>query len=542
MVLRCSPRWHREDFAQAGARLYGEMVRRTCFALVCLSLAPGCFNPDDPQAETDTDPSAGSTTDDTPTSGPSSGPTTVSPGSSSGGSTTDDETGTPTSGGSTTGGAVVPDWGEGEPPDFGDLGDDGEGAVLVVHALDLADDVDVWLVGESEPAATDVSPAAAIRLQGVPREAHRVVLTRAGTQEAVACSEWFPLRAGEQWAAVAARGEHDCTTTADGDTPTFEQALALSGNTVRFVHAGTPDALTVGRNMVPEPGMLEPGGTLEGTDMPDCEASGCTVSYSVGAAGIGAPRHVTFATQEVSEVPPPGELMFVVRGDVRQDWPTEADSVRLLAVTIDADTRPLARDPEIAFVAPQTTADVSFSVPTPPSMMEVATATSCFPMQSCPLQAERFRAGSQDFWANGPAGRVNDTFELEAGERYLLVYTPAGQLQLVRDPFSREDAATSFGRVINWTDDLLTVGRVFNGAGQAFDGFTDVAAGTISDEAELPDGSWSLVYASGGGMLNAGCFSSAQTPAPWRGFVWSDGMFNLDVWPPDQVALGLICS
>jgi len=436
----------------------------------------------------------------------------------------------------------VPDWGEGEPPDFGDLGDEGEGAVLAVNTLTLGEAVDVWLVGESEPAATDLATGEAIRIEGVARDARRVVFARAGTTEAVGCSEWFPLRADEQWAAVATRGEHDCTSDDGGVTPTFEQTLALSGNTVRFVHGGRPDVLSIERGTVPEPGMLQPGETLDGSDLPDCETSGCTARYAVSSMGIGAPRHFTFATVEVADVPPAGEMMFVVLGDVRQDWPRELDSVAALAVTIEGGTRMLRRDPEVAFIAPEVTADVTFSVPAPPSIQPVATGAVCFPGKPCLAEALRFGAGEQEFYADGPEGNTNGMFQLDAGQRYVLLYTPGGALMLLEDTFSRMDAGTSVGRVVNWTTDTLTVGRVFNGMGQAFPNFTGVPSGQVSDEDEVPDGNWDFVYAIGGNNPGAGCFSPTNTAAPWRGFFWAVGQINLDAWPPTFGPLMTLCT
>ena len=316
------------------------MSRR--FALLACLLVPACFNSDDPGA--DTDPGSTGSTGEGSTSG---APTAGTETSSSEGSTTLDPTvvDSSTGGESSSTGGGVPDWGEGDPPDFGDLGDAGEGNVLVVHALTLDEAVDVWLVGDGSPIAQGLERGDAVRLEGIARDARRVVLARAGTQEAVACSAWFPLRADEQWATVATRGAHDCTSPDAGVTPTFEQALALSGNAVRFVHGGRPDVLTLERAGVPEPGMLQPGGTLEGTALPDCEASGCTIGYAVSSMGIGSPRHYTFETLEVADVPPPGEFMMIILGDVRQDWPSEPDSVMALTATIDGDVRLLRRDP-----------------------------------------------------------------------------------------------------------------------------------------------------------------------------------------------------
>ncbi len=503
-----------------------------------LVLATGCFNPDDPSADTDVAATTGSSSGETSMSGP-----TTTPGSSSGGTTVDPtEADTGSSSSSSTGGTDVPDWGEGEPPDFGDLGDEGDGAILVVHALEVPEAVDVWLVGDTEPLETDLSPGDAVRLTGIPRDARRVVLATAGTTDAVACSEWFPLRADEQWATVAVAAEHTCTG-GDGLTPTFEQDQALSGNAVRFVHGATPDVLTVQRGGTPEPGDMDFGETLVGTDLPDCETSGCSVRYTVGSSAVGQAHDFTFATQQVADVPPPGEVLFVVAGDVRQDWPGEDDAMALLAVTIEGGTRPMRRDPEVAFIAPETTADVTFAIPTPPSQMQVGTVAACFQGDNCVAPTRQFSPGMQTIFANGPQGNGSGDFDLQGGERYVLVYLPTtGDLVLQADEFSREDEGTSVGRLLNWTGDLLTLGLVFNGMGQAIPEFTDIAAGSVSDEGEVPDGSWDPVWSSGGAPVTRGCFSFAQTPAPWRGFFWRQGMLELDQWPPIVSPLGLICS
>lgn len=510
--------------------------------MVCLTSLVGCFNPDDPAADTDGGTSDGSSGGPATTS---SIPTTTGP--TAGSSTSDGTTVDPTvadtgSSDSSSGGSEVPQWGEGEPPDFGDLGDEGEGTVLVVHTLDIEDAVDIWLVGDAEPVATGLDPRDALRLEGVPRDARRVVFARAGTLDAVACSEWFPLRADEQWATVATLGEHDCTSAADGATPTFQQSQALSGNTVRFVHGAVADPLSIDLNTVLEPGPLEPGETVVGTDLPDCETSGCSIGYRLFSPGIGGVRRVTFATETVADVPPPGEMMFVILGDVRQDWPREPDSMAMLAVGFEGDARILLRDPEVAFAAPDTTGDVTFTVPAPPSVQEVGVAEPCFTEDDCSLSVATFRPGPQAFGAGGPTGQANETYDLEAGERYVLIYAPSGGFMLVRDEFSRADQGASLGRVVNWTDESLTVGRIFNGMPQAFDNFVDVAAGAVSDENEVPDGGWDVLFSTGGAPLQGGCFSFGNTPAPWRGLFWRRGQVNADSWPPVIRPLGLICA
>jgi len=510
--------------------------------VVCLTSLVACFNPDDPAGETD-----GGTTDGSsgePTAG-STTPTTTGPttsGSGSEGTTVDPTVAETGSGDSSSGGPEIPQWGEGDPPDFGDLGDDGEGSVLVVHTLNTQDAVDVWLVGEAEPIATGLAPRDAIRLDDVPRQARRVVLARTGTLDAIACSDWFPLRADEQWATVATLGEHDCTAAADGATPTFQQSQALTGNTVRFVHGAAADPLSIERNTVLEPGTLASGETLMGTDLPDCETSGCSVGFGIFSPGIGDVRRTTFATQTVADVPPAGEMMFVILGDLRQDWPREADTISMLAVNIEGDVRMLLRDPEVAFAAPEASGDVRFTVPAPPSVFEVAVAEPCPMGNGCMLGTAAFRPGPQAFGATGPTGGAGETYELEGGQRYVLIYAPSGGFILVQDEFSRADLDSSFGRVVNWTDDLLTLGHTFNGMAQVFDNFVDVPAGAVSEENEVPDGGWDLLSSSGGGALQTGCFSFGNTPAPWRGLFWRRGQVNMESWPPNMTPLGLVCT
>lgn len=515
--------------------------------LACLALTTACFNPDDPAADTDPGGTSGSSGDD-PSASTTDAPTSGSPSTSTDGTTTVDPTVADASAGDTSssGGGEVPDWGEGEPPDFGDLGDEGEGNVLAVHALPLSEAVDVWLVGDAAPVATDLALGDAVRIEGIARDARRVVFARAGTTEAVGCSEWFPLRADEQWAAVATRGAHDCTTQDDGDTPTFEQTLALSGNTVRFVHAGRPDPLMIERGGVSE-GMLAPGETLAGSDLPDCESSGCSIGYTVSSGGIGAPRFYTFETVEVSDVPAPGEFMMVIIGDVRQEWPAETDSISAISVTIDGDTRRLRRDPEVAFTAPLTNAPIQFSVPAPPATTPVGFAGVCFPGDGCELDVQRFRPGMQEFFAADDTGGTSSEgeYQLDAGERYVLVLNSNGNLIMLRDAFSREDETTAVGRAANWNDQPITIGRVFAGEGQAFENFENVPPATVSEENELPVAAWDLVHATGGGNLGAGCFSPSETPASWRGFLWvqdfDPGLIDLSAWPPNLVPLPTLC-
>ncbi|MEM6989454.1 MAG: hypothetical protein AAF721_03120 [Myxococcota bacterium] len=515
------------------------------------ALAFGCFNPDNPAADTDSEGTTGATsagtamTTNSPTTADSTGP---GPGDTTNAMVDSTSVGESSSGGSETGGDV-PDWGEGDPPDLGDLGPDGEGNVLVVHALDLDEDVDVWLVGDAEPVASDLSPDDAALLEGIPRDARRVVLARAGTLEAVACSDWFPLLADEQWAVVAARDTHTCPAPSpDGGSVTFEQDRPLSGNPVRFAHAGAPDDLTVVGGGVPKAGTLSPLMTLSGDDLPDCSISGCSLAYQIENAGLALTRDFTFLATEVADVPPAGEVLLITRGDLRQDWPTEPDALRILRVDIDGTVRRMDRDPEVAAFTFDVTNEVSFTVPAMPGVFTWATVQEC-QFGDCVAPVQRFTPGMVSFGASqGPGGGQGSAMvdaTLEAGHRYLLAYTNIGgaALTLIQDDFDRSDLLVSTGRAFN-TDpsgDTLTIGREFGGNPVAFDAFVDVASLAVTAEEDMPVGGWSMLTATAGGALGTSCFYGADSPAGWRGLLGSGVQISVDTWPPVHNALNLAC-
>lgn len=285
-------------------------------------------------------------------------------------------------------------FGVGEPPDFGNLGS-GEGRILVVNTLEDASSVDVWLAGGAEPLITRLAPRAASR-ELVTRGPQRVVFTRTGTHEVVGCSDWFPLRGAEQWAVVTSGGDHTCAGSGDGGTSSFRQEQPLDENPIRYVHATTPDRFSITRDDQAEPGVLEPGATLTGTSLPSC-TSGCEVNYRIAAEGVADARYVTLEVTTVEELPPAGEVLLLVLGNLRQDWPSEPDALRLLRVDLDGATYELQRDPEIAFgrigegVA-------TFSISTPPTTMEVASVDPYCAYDTCPLQTLRWRADTRTFF------------------------------------------------------------------------------------------------------------------------------------------------
>lgn len=521
-------------------------------SLGTLSLfALGCFNPDESGVDTDSDGTAGTTAASTVAT--TEQPTTVAmdtgPAESTSGmadDTTSSVDDSDSSSGSGDTGEEIPSWGEGDAPDFGDLGPEGDGNVLVVHALDLDEDVDVWLVGEATPIATGLSPNEASLLQGIPRDARRVVLARAGSLEAVACSDWFPLRADEQWAVVSARDTHTCAEPASGGgSITFEQERPLSGNPLRFAHAGAPDELTVLSGGAAKAGALEPLQTLSVDDLPDCSVAGCILDYQLDNAGLALTRDFTFLAAEVADVPPAGEVLLVALGDLRQEWPTEPDALRLLRIDIDGEVRPIGRDPDLAVISFGVSSDVVFSVPAPPSVFEFATAIPC-QFGECAVAAQRFVPGSYDFSASGGGGPANATHTLEAGHRYLLAYTSAAspELTLIEDAFDRSDELVATGRAFNTLDTTLTLGRTFAGNPVEFDAFVNIASLTVTGEQDMPTASWSLLSATDGGALGTGCFYSVGngTPAGWRGFVGDGFLVGLDSWPPVQAGLPLACS
>jgi len=498
----------------------------------------GCFNPDGSEPDTDSNDGGTAATAADDGTDAATPPETMATGT--GGETPEADSTTAGEESGTDTGSDVPSWGEGDAPDFGDLGPDGEGNVLVVHALDLDEPVDVWLVGDADPIATGLQPNDATLVEGLPRDARRVVLSRAGTLEAVACSDWFPLRADEQWATVAARQSHTCPAPVnDGATMTFEQERTLAGNPLRFAHAGVADDLTVHSGAQTEPGTLEPLQTLGVTELPDC-SQGCVLPYDVANADLAPPRFFTILATEVADVPPAGEVLVVVRGNVREDWPQEPDSIRLVRVDINGVARPMGRDPEVALYAIGSNGTTEFSTPAPPGSFVIGTASQC---DGCTADTPRFAPGTIDVTATSPAGGplANGSFDLESGHRYALLLA-AGELTLIQDDFERGDDTVATGRGLHvFAGPPLTLGHTFAGRGVPFDNFTNMALLEVSDVEDLPLDNWSLLAGTGRGPLGTGCFYGAGTPAGWRGIVGEGFLMGFTAWPPNSEQLGLAC-
>jgi hypothetical protein len=456
-------------------------------------------------------------------------------------STTTDPSGTsdPTSSGV--------DFGVGEAPDYGDLGS-GDGRMLAVNTLLAGERVDVWVAGSDEPLITALEPEAAARVT-VPSGAHRVVFTRTGTRDVVGCSSWFPLRDDEQWAVVASAGEHTCFGDGDGVTLSFRQAQDLDGNSVRYVHATSPDTFSFARDEQAEAGTLEHGATLTGTGLPSC-TSGCEVRYKISAAGIDAARFVTWEINTLEALPVAGEVMLVVLGNIRQDWPAEPDSLRLLRVDLDGTTYVLRRDPEVAF-GRIGDGIATFSISTPPSVSEIATANSDCGEDTCPLETLTWRAGKRNFLVEAPEGSSELEVEFEAGQRYVLLSTndPAHPLYWLDADFDRSQTTEAYTRAINLdtSGESLTLGYVFGDSAVAIEGMTEIPWGGLSPEngGLVPaEEGWDLVTALGASALGIGCFYSMDTLPGFRGyFVAAELMQPLDIttWPPTLSAAYMVC-
>jgi hypothetical protein len=429
------------------------------------------------------------------------------------------------------------DFGVGEHPDFGQIAA-GQGNVLVVNALsDEIGLVDVWLAGETEPAATGLSPAGGTRLQ-LESGAQRVVFTTTGTTAVVGCSEWFPLRPAEQWAVVPSRGAHDCGGTGDGVTPTFPQSGVLSGNPVRYVHAGVADDLSVFVSQTQEPGTLEPGNNLVGSNLADC-STGCQVGYEISADALSISRSFTFQVEVAEELPPQGEVLLIVVGDARQDWPAEANALRMIRADVDGTTRLIQRDPEVAF-AHGGSGSSTFELQAPPSWIEIASANPDCALRQCELEVFRSAPGVRTLGVTSE--EYSETFDvtLEAGRRYILLSADQwnGQAHLLAADFSRADDDTAIAAAVNLDPDgqALTLGSVFGSTARAIAGMERVPVGEVSAEVAVPaEDGWRLSKALGDETLGSSCFYSTTTLPGFRGyFVHSSVQHTIDVgvWPP----------
>jgi len=513
----------------------------------------GCFSPDRDSGVTVAGSSDGSTFDGST----SMQETGVAESASSESVTTADEAteSTSTSGtGDETEGAP-PDFGVGDPPEFGDLGPIGEGQLLVVNAL--ADDiaVDVWLAGEATLRHAALGPKSALRLAAIERGPHRVVLTEAGTPSVVSCSDWFPVRRDEQHAVVATLDPHTCRAEGPSTTLTFAQSTPLDRNPLRFVHGAVPDALTVLRDGTPEPGSLEPGGTLTAGDLPGC-ATGCNVAYAIQTA-FGVQRDFTFGVDDFGEIPTSGEILLVVLGDPREDWPEQSRALELLRVDLDGATTRLRRDPDLAFVSVvDATVPIELSVLAEPTIFPLAVVEPCF--EDCPSYAQRFSPGNFTFFASSTEINASAEVELVGGHRYVLLArvtdpaTDPGSLDVLPIQFDRDDAAIAQAQVWNVAQgiDTLTVGVDLSGNAVAIPGLETIVAGQLSGSATVPSGGWSLIHAVDGDALLRGCFESITTDAGFRGFLafmtnaeGGERFASVDTteWPPTSSFLPRVC-
>lgn len=446
----------------------------------------------------------------------------------------------------TTGNSDV-DFGVGDAPDYGDLGS-GDGRILLVNTLQAAERVDVWVAENEQPIVEGLEPEAAARVT-LSRGAQRVVFTRAGSRDVVGCSEWFPLRGDEQWAVVATAGEHTCFGDGDGVTLSFRQSQDLGGNPVRYVHATSPDTFSFVRDDQAEAGTLEHGETLTGTSLPSC-TSGCEVRYEISAAGIDDTRFVTWEVDTLEALPVAGEVMLLVLGNIRQEWPAEPDSLRLLRVDLDGTTYVLRRDPEVAF-GRVGDGIATFSIATPPSVSEIASANSDCGQDTCPLETLVWRVGTRNFLVEAPEGSSEIEVEFEAGRRYVLLSTndPTHPLYWLDADFDRSQTAEAYARAINLdsSGESLTLGYVFSDSGVAIDGMTAIPWGEVSPEngGSVPvEDNWRLVTAIGSDSLGTGCFYSMDTAPGFRGyFVAAELLQPLDIteWPPALSASFMAC-
>lgn len=439
------------------------------------------------------------------------------------------------------------DFGVGQPPDYGNLGS-GDGRLLVVNTLEGGASLDVWLADGTEPVVERLAPEAASRVT-VARGAHRVVFTRHGTRDVVGCSTWFPLRGAEQWAVIPTGGEHTCSGSGDGSTLSFRQEQALDANPVRYVHATSPDSFSFTRNEQLEPGTLEGGETLSGTNLPNC-TSGCEVNYQVFATGVADHRHFTLAVSTVEELPTAGEVMLLVLGNVRQDWPSEPDALHLLRVDLDGTTYVLRRDPEIAF-GRVGYGIATFSISTPPSTSEVTSVDPYCGDDVCPLEVHTWRVGTRTFFVETPEGNADIEVEFEAGHRYVLLSTPNRSYPLywLDADFDRSQTEAAYARAVNLDDSggSLSFGYVFGSSAVAIDTLESVPWGEVSADygGWVPaEEGWRLVTAADPDSLGTSCFYSVDTVPGFRGyFVAAETMQPLDIteWPPSLGSSFLIC-
>lgn len=439
------------------------------------------------------------------------------------------------------------DFGVGEAPDYGNLGS-GNGQLLVVNTLKSGEPVDVWLAGGERPILEHLSTETASRFT-VTRGAQRVVFTRSGTHDVIGCSDWFPLSASEQWAVVPNGGDHTCSGSGDGSTSSFRQEQPLNENPIRFVHATRADRFSFVRNEQAEPGTLDAGGTLVGTSLPNC-TSGCEVNYGVSASGVDSERPFTLQVSTAGDLPVAGEVMLIVLGDIREDWPAEADALRLLRVDLDGTTYVLQRDPEVAFGRLGDT-PVTFSISTPPSSAEVAMVDPYCGEDYCPLEVRPWRTGRRTFFAEATEGAYDITVELEAGHRYVLLSTANSTYPLLwlEADFDRSQTTEAYVRGLNLqtSEQNLTFGAVFGDSASPIESLESVPWGEVSggNGGQVPAAeNTKIVTSDNPETLGTSCFYSVDFRAGYRGYLIESEAFQpLDVtaWPPTMGYAFMIC-
>jgi hypothetical protein len=279
------------------------------------------------------------------------------------------------------------------------------------------------------------------------------------------------------------------------------------------------------------------------TDLPNCESSGCSVPYLVRNTDIPANRFFTFQAEQVADVPPDGEVMMVVLGDLREDWPTESGSMSLLRVDIDGAFRSILRDPEVALLNLDSPDDVDVLIPSPPSQTLITSLPQCD--FECTAAARRFAPGDQGLTFTTVGGNSSDTYALEGGRRYVAAFTLAegGSVVFFEDDFDHADDSVSTGRAFSLepAGTTITIVRIFNMAVEPLASFTNIASLTITDVQDLPTTNWQFNWALDGGTPSTACFSGIDTPAGWRGLISNRTVIELTSWPPTGDGVFLAC-
>lgn len=195
---------------------------------------------------------------------------------------------------------------------------------------------------------------------------------------------------------------------------------------------------------------------------------------------------------------------------------------------------------------------MTFSIRTPPTTSEVAFVDPNCNGLACPLEAQRWRAGPQTFFANAREVYSEISVELEAGHRYVLLSTPndVHPLYWLDADFDRSQTNEAYLRGINLDDrgTQLGFGYVFGNSAVAIDSLSSVPWGEVSagNGGSVPTepGGWDLVAAQNVDGSGISCFYSMDTPAGFRGYlIAAELMQPLDIsqWPPSLGATHMMC-